>query len=139
MIHQYQLGGYNIVLDVCSGSIHAVDEIAYDMIAGYETENRETLIAAARTVTDADLERFIIFVEGTRDFNVVDELDKISCPVMAVGVYEDSVLDSDATMEIAEKLDDHADFRLYMYVGYGHAAFDTAPDYRERLLRFFTS
>ena len=100
---------------------------------------RETLIAAARTVTDADLERFIIFVEGTRDFNVVDELDKISCPVMAVGVYEDSVLDSDATMEIAEKLDDHADFRLYMYVGYGHAAFDTAPDYRERLLRFFTS
>lgn len=100
---------------------------------------RETLIAAARTVTDADLEHFIIFVEGTRDFNVVDELDKISCPVMAVGVYEDSVLDSDATMEIAEKLDDHADFRLYMYVGYGHAAFDTAPDYRERLLRFFTS
>ena len=100
---------------------------------------RETLISAARTVTDADLERFIIFVEGTRDFNVVDELDKISCPVMAVGVYEDSVLDSDATMEIAEKLDDHADFRLYMYVGYGHAAFDTAPDYRERLLRFFTS
>ena len=56
---------------------------------------------------------------------------------MAVGVYEDSVLDSDATMEIAEKLDFRADFRLYMYIGFGHAAFDTAPDYRERLLRFF--
>ncbi len=36
MIHQYQLGGYNIVLDVCSGSVHAVDELAYDMIALYE-------------------------------------------------------------------------------------------------------
>ncbi len=45
MIHQYKLNGYNVVLDVCSGSIHFVDEIAYDMIAGYETENRETLIA----------------------------------------------------------------------------------------------
>ena len=100
---------------------------------------RETLISAAQTATDIDLERFIIFVEGTRDFNVVDELDKISCPVMAVGVYEDRVLDSDATMEIAEKLEDHTDLKLYMYVGYGHAAFDTAPDYRERLLRFFTS
>ena len=22
MIHQYKLGGYNIVLDVCSGSVH---------------------------------------------------------------------------------------------------------------------
>ncbi len=45
MIHQYKLNGYNIVLDVCSGSIHLVDEIAYDLIAGYESENRAALIA----------------------------------------------------------------------------------------------
>ena len=45
MIHSYKLNGYNIVLDVCSGSIHLVDEIAYDMIAGYETQGRERLIA----------------------------------------------------------------------------------------------
>ena len=99
---------------------------------------REMLGEIAATVTDDDLERFIILAEGTRDFNVVDELPKIQCPVLAVGVYEDSVLDSDATMEIAEKLDFRADFNLYMYMGFGHAAFDTAPDYRERLLRFFT-
>ena len=45
MIHQYKLNGCNIVLDVCSGSIHLVDEIAYDLIAGYETEPRDALIA----------------------------------------------------------------------------------------------
>ncbi len=39
-------------------------------------------------------------------------------------------------MEIAERLDGRADFRLYMYTGYGHAAFDTAPDYRQRILAF---
>ena len=100
---------------------------------------RDALTAAAQTVTDSDLERFIILIEGTKDFNIVDELGRIQCPVLAVGVYEDSVLDSDATMEIAENLDYRADFRLYMYVGYGHAAFDTAPDYRERLLKFFLS
>ncbi len=33
MIHQYKLGGYNIVLDVFSGSVHAVDDVAYDAIA----------------------------------------------------------------------------------------------------------
>ena len=33
MIHQYKLGGYNIVLDVCSGSVHVVDDAAYDIIA----------------------------------------------------------------------------------------------------------
>ena len=37
MIHQYKLNGYNIVLDVYSGSVHAVDEVAYDIIALYET------------------------------------------------------------------------------------------------------
>ena len=33
MIHQYKLGGYNIVMDTCSGSIHSVDDVAYDIIA----------------------------------------------------------------------------------------------------------
>ena len=100
---------------------------------------RDVLIAAAETVTDLDLERFILCAEGTKGFNVVEELGRIRCPVLAVGVYEDSVLDSDATMEIAERLDYRTDFRLYMYTGYGHAAFDTAPDYRQRILRFFES
>ena len=100
---------------------------------------REALTAAAQGVTDEDLQRFTILAEGTRDFNVVEELGRIRCPVLALGVYEDSVLDSDATMEIAENLDHHPDFRLYLYTGYGHAAFDTAPDYRERLLNFFSA
>ena len=32
MIHQYQNNGYNIVLDVNSGSVHVVDPLAYDVI-----------------------------------------------------------------------------------------------------------
>lgn len=98
---------------------------------------REMLLSAAATVTDEELTRFITLAEGTRGFDVVDELDRIRCPVLAIGVFEDSVLDSDATMEIAVKLDPRPDFRLYMYTGYGHAAFDTAPDYKQRILRFF--
>ena len=35
MIHQFQSNGYNIVLDVNSGSVHVVDEAAYDCIALY--------------------------------------------------------------------------------------------------------
>jgi uncharacterized protein len=33
MLHQYKLNGFNIVLDANSGSIHSVDEVAYDVIA----------------------------------------------------------------------------------------------------------
>ena len=45
MVHQYKLGDYNIVLDVCSGSVHAVDEVAYDIIAMFEQNDRGTVIA----------------------------------------------------------------------------------------------
>ena len=45
MIHQYKLNGYNIVLDTCSGSVHAVDEIAYDMISLYGTKSEEEIIS----------------------------------------------------------------------------------------------
>lgn len=45
MVHQYKLNGYNIVLDTCSGSIHVVDEVAYDMIELYPKMPREDIIS----------------------------------------------------------------------------------------------
>ena len=45
MVHQYKLGGYNIVIDICSGSIHSVDEVAYDIIALFDKEDKEKVIA----------------------------------------------------------------------------------------------
>ena len=53
MIHQYKLGGYNIVLDVCSGAVHAVDEVAYDMIAAFEKTSRDELIADTKAAYPA--------------------------------------------------------------------------------------
>lgn len=46
MIHQYKLGGYNIVLDVCSGGVHVVDDVAYDIIALFEEKAREEILLA---------------------------------------------------------------------------------------------
>ena len=45
MIHQYKLGGYNIVLDVNSGSIHVVDDVTYDIIADFKKLDEESLMA----------------------------------------------------------------------------------------------
>lgn len=41
MVHQYKNNGYNIVLDVCSGSVHVVDELVYDMIEFYQDKLNE--------------------------------------------------------------------------------------------------
>jgi len=48
MIHQYKLNGYNIVLDICSGSVHAVDDVAYDIISLFESESKESIIASMK-------------------------------------------------------------------------------------------
>ena len=45
MIHQYKLGDFNIVLDVCSGSVHAVDDVAYDIIGLFEENDKNKVIA----------------------------------------------------------------------------------------------
>ena len=45
MIHQYKLNGYNIVLDICSGAVHAVDEAAYDIIALFEEKSKEEIVS----------------------------------------------------------------------------------------------
>ena len=46
MVHQYKLNGYNIVLDTCSGSIHVVDDVAYDIIALYRERTEDGIVAA---------------------------------------------------------------------------------------------
>ena len=44
MIHQYKFGGQNIVLDVCSGGVHVVDDLAYDLISMFESHTKEETV-----------------------------------------------------------------------------------------------
>ena len=71
MIHQYKLGGYNIVLDVCSGGVHVVDEVAYDIIAMFETHSREEVLRAMGSkypsLTEAELEECYGQVESLKN------------------------------------------------------------------------
>ncbi len=46
MVHQYKNNGYNMVLDVCSGSVHVVDELVYDIIELYSGRTKEEVVEA---------------------------------------------------------------------------------------------
>ena len=74
MIHQYKLGGYNIVLDVCSGAVHAVDEVAYEIIALFENDSREAVLervgqmfASREDITAADISECYDQVQALKD------------------------------------------------------------------------
>lgn len=92
------------------------------------------LTEAAESVTEEDLKRFVILAKAIERFDVREDLQAIACPVLVLGAKDDRVLGAEASIEIAEALG--ADAELYLYDGYGHAAYDTAPDYKARLLRF---
>ena len=74
MIHCYKLHGYNIVLDVASGSIHSVDDVAYDLIRACESlDNHDIegnqrdlmrqMLSIDKTLTEADILELISGVE----------------------------------------------------------------------------
>ena len=74
MIHQFKLNGYHIVLDVCSGAVHVVDDAAYDMIALFEKTAKEDVIrqlaekyAGDPDVTVDELEECYSQIEALRD------------------------------------------------------------------------
>lgn len=71
MVHQYKLNGYHLVLDSCSGGVHVVDEVAYDVIALWPDHPAEeivqTLLAKYRDrpgVTEAELRECLADVES---------------------------------------------------------------------------
>ena len=98
---------------------------------------RELLLSQADTFTPADLRRFVILAESLRNFDVRADLARIACPVLVLGAKDDRVLGAEASRELFRHLPQRPDSELYLYEeGFGHAAFDTAPDYKERLLRF---
>ena len=86
MVHQFKNNGYNIILDVCSGSVHVVDDLVYDIIESYEDSTREELISklskdgkySEAEVSDAvsDVEELIkagqLFTEDTYHDLVID-------------------------------------------------------------------
>ena len=93
------------------------------------------LSEAAKSVTEADLKRFAIMAEGIKEFDVTQDLEKIRCPVLVIGNKDDRVLGQGAAETICRN---HPAFSLYMYDGYGHASYDTAPDYKARILDFLS-
>lgn len=94
---------------------------------------RPLLLDAARAVTDEDLRRFAVMTEGLRGFDAEDGLANIACPTLVLGAKDDAVVGAEASERIAARV---AGAELFMYEGFGHAAYDLAPDYRSRMRRF---
>lgn len=79
-----------------------------------------------------DKERFITLAKACLTCSAYDELEKIKCPVLVLGGSQDKVTTGQASVEIAEKLG----CEIYMYENLGHAAYEEAKDFNQRVYDF---
>lgn len=89
LIHQYKNNGYNIVLDVNSGSVHVVDDVVYDVIACMVENHLEN--ADKETVLDRLKKEFADKAEEWDE--LVDEIYELKKDGMlfAEDIYEKSI------------------------------------------------
>lgn len=100
--------------------------------AAYIRKYRWLFPVLRKIVRSKNLGRFTALARTCLTCNTYPELHKITCPVLVIGGWKDKVVTGQASGEIAEVLG----CEIYMYDDLGHAAYEEAPDYNERILRF---
>ena len=79
MIHCYKFDNLNIVLDSYSGSIHMVDEVAFDMIQWYENEPAGEVISKAvakHGITEDEAKECIADIDSLKESGKLYAPDK---------------------------------------------------------------
>ena len=94
---------------------------------------RAAAIEAHKDVTPKELKKFIVLSKGAKCFSSERVLGRIKCPVFVIGTKADKVVGGGASERLAQKLG----CKLFMYENYGHAVYDEAPDYKQRMMEFF--
>ena len=100
----------------------------------YLLKNRETALRNTPEYSDEELEHFKRLIKAGKDFDIAALLGNITCPALVIGASQDAVLGADASLDIARRIG----ARLYIYYDYGHAVYDEAPDFIERIMGFLS-
>ncbi|MBQ3393122.1 MAG: alpha/beta hydrolase [Lachnospiraceae bacterium] len=95
--------------------------------------NQDVITSLSEGVTAEDMARFSILAKAAENFDILDRLGKVQCPVLVLGARQDRVLGPDASEELARALGCES----YIYEEYGHAVYDEAPDFLARVCAFF--
>lgn len=99
---------------------------------------KQALVDMNHDATECDRERFSIMAKSCIAYDGYEALSKIKCPTLVLGASLDQVFTVKASIEMYERLKAcGTPCKIYVYEGYGHAAYDEARDYRKRILNFF--
>ncbi len=81
-------------------------------------------------------DRFLINARAILQFDASQDIKKIACPTLIIGAEKDKVVGVRASYEMNERI---AGSELYVYKGLGHAAYEEAGDFNQRVFHFLES
>jgi 3-oxoadipate enol-lactonase len=99
---------------------------------GFFEQYKDAILSLGDDVSDLEYANFISSLKAIMDFNVLDRLKDIQCSSLVLGAGKDQTLGVEASYQLAEGLGSE----LYVYEDYGHAAYDEAPDYLQRISNY---
>lgn len=99
----------------------------------YLEKNRKLFPLIARFTKPSDYDRFLRNAEAILEFDMHEELGKITAPTLIIAGSNDKTVGNDAAGELKAGI---ADSELFVYEGLGHGVFDEAKDFYDRILAF---
>ena len=99
---------------------------------GYLKKYKLFMPLLIRMIKPKDFERFATLASAILEFDCYDRLSEIHCPVLALGGAQDKITTGEASTEIAQKLN----CDIHLYPEYGHAAYEEAKDFNDRVFDF---
>lgn len=97
-------------------------------------KSKDIILNSAKHITAGDLKRFEILAGSLIDFDITGKLGALNCPAFVIGSLDDELLGGESSRELHGLIPGS---ELFMYNGYGHAAYDLAPEYKEKMFSFF--
>lgn len=110
-----------------------IDTIKNSYSERYQKRHRFLYPLLSRVGKPNDFKRFLIQANSCICHNAYSELDNIECPTLIVGGDCDKIVESNSSVEIADRI---RDSQLFMYKGLGHATYEEAKDFNARVLNF---
>ncbi len=101
----------------------------------FYAKHEKAILTALGGTSSGDLRRFAIFAEALLDLDITGDIAKITCPVLAIGAEKDKIFGAEPSRKIAHLTGGSA----FIYEQHGHAAYDEAPDYLDKVSSFFNA
>ena len=80
-----------------------------------------------------DYNRFMINAKAILEFDASEGVKEITCPTLIIGGEDDRIVGIEASYELHDRIPGS---RIHVYKGLGHAAYEEAGDFNERILAF---